>query len=217
MSSNIVIPIGVNWCPVTHEPAQDERYSQILDATEALISQMGYERVRLVDVSDAAGISIGALQHRFRSRENLLRATVSRANDRERDRWIDLTREVEEPWQRLLALISNILTIEPERAIDSLWIQVVAASRRHPDLARAMQTQQDRWVSAFRQVLEDGIASGRMSTELSPEEAGRALLALIDGFYLARNIGDQPPTLDTIRHIVDVVVRRVIDVHELPE
>ncbi len=214
-ASGTAIPTRVDLRAVTHAPAQDERNARILDATERLIAELGYDRVRLVDVADAAGVSIGSLQHRFRNRENLLRAAVDKADERERNRWLEMTQDVQEPWDRLLALLSNVLTMDRERPSDTLLLQLIAAAQSHPDLAQVLQVQQDRWALAFRQVVADGLASGRMTSELNAEETALALLALTDGFYLARRVGDRPPDLDQVRRIAEVVARRVIDVHEL--
>ncbi|MEU4245668.1 hypothetical protein [Actinoplanes sp. NPDC026619] len=59
------------------------------------------------------------------------------------------------------------------------------------------------------------MASGRMSSDLTAEETGLALLALTDGFYIARRVGNRPPELETISRIAETVARRVIQVHEI--
>lgn len=197
------------------ETQQDERGERILDATERLIATLGYDRVRLIDVAEAAEVSIGQLQHRFRNREGLLRAAVERADRRERTRWLELTQGIDEPWERLLALLENVLTMQPVDTSGDLLLQLLAVSQRHPELQEILQAQQDRWALTFRQVVADGLASGRMTSDLDAEEAGLALLALTDGFYLARNLGNERPDLERVSHIAATVARSVIQVHDV--
>lgn len=195
--------------------ASDERAELILDATEQLIAQRGFDRVRFIDVAEATGVSIGSVQHRFRNREGLLRAALERADARERNRWIDLTRGVDEPWERLLALLRNVIGMNRDAKVDPLWFQLLAVGQRDPSMHAMMQAQQDRWTETFVQVVADGMESGRLSSDLSAQEAGLALLALTDGFYLARNIGDKPPSVELVSRIAETVVRRVIQVHDV--
>lgn len=197
------------------EPAQDDRGERILDATENLIAQRGYDRVRFIDVAEASGMSIGSLQHRFRNREGLLRAALERADARERERWLDLTRGIDEPWDRLLALLRNVLSLSRNVQVDHLWLQLLAVAQRHAALREILQGQQDMWAMTFRQVISEGMASGRMTSDFTAEEAALALLALTDGFYLARNVGNKPPDLETVSRIAQAVARRVIEVHDI--
>ena len=47
---------------------------QLLKTTVELIAERGEARVRLADVAESSGLSIGAIQHHFRSREELIAA-----------------------------------------------------------------------------------------------------------------------------------------------
>jgi AcrR family transcriptional regulator len=198
---------------MTAEMPSDDRDALILDATEKLIAQRGFDRVRFIDVAEATGFSIGSVQHRFRNREGLLRAALERADARERNRWIDLTQGVDEPWERLLALLRNIIGMNPDATVDPLWFQMLAVAQRDPSMHAVMRAQQDMWTLTYTQVIADGLESGRLTSDLTAEEAGLALMALTDGFYLARNIGDKPPSVELVTRIVETVVRRVIHVH----
>lgn len=192
------------------ETHQDDREERILDATELLIAQRGYDRVRFIDVADESGVSIGSLQHRFRNREGLMRAALERSDTRERNRWLDLTHGIDDPWDRLNALIRNVVELSRNAHVDSLWLQLIAVAQRDESLQDILQSQQDRWARTFRDVIAEGLASGQMASELTAEEAGLALLAVIDGFYLARNIGNRPPDRDTVSRIAEIVAQSVI-------
>jgi AcrR family transcriptional regulator len=193
----------------------DDRHERILDATESLIGQLGYDRVRLIDVAEEAGVSIGSLQHRFRNREGLLRAAVDRADTRERERWIALAQGVTEPWDRLLRLIESVLTMDQDANAEGLWLELNAASRRTTGLREILQGQNDMWADAFAQAAAEGLASGRLSSPLSAEDAGLALLGLIDGFYVARHTGSVHHDAERITRIAKTVASCIFEVHDL--
>ena len=190
----------------------DSRNERILDATESLIAKLGYDRVRLVDVADEAGVSVGSLQHRFRNRDGLLRAAVEWADTRERERWIGLTRDVEEPWERLLALIENILGMYQSSDTEALSIELNAASRRDANLQEILQRQNQRWAMTFTDVAAEGVASGRLTSTLTAEDAGLALLGLIDGFYIARHTGSPQHDVDRVTRIAKEVASCIFQV-----
>lgn len=201
--------------PGPDDARPDPRNERILDATEFLIGKLGYDRVRLVDVADEAGVSVGSLQHRFRNRDGLLRAAVEWADTRERERWIGLTRDVHEPWERLLALIENILNMYQGADTEALWIELNAASRRDANLQGILQGQNQRWAMTFTDVAAAGLASGRLTSTLSAEDAGLALLGLIDGFYIARHTGSPHHDVERVTRIAKEVASCIFQVHDV--
>ncbi|CAN5626001.1 hypothetical protein BH11ACT6_BH11ACT6_47300 [soil metagenome] len=194
-------------------PAQkraDVRVELIFEATEHAIANRGYDRVRFADVAAIAGVSIGSLQRRFGTLEALLRATMKHVDARERDRWLDLARGIDDPWDRLIALLRNVLALAHGDPEDQLWLQVLAVGQRDETLRSDLQTQQDLWTMTFTQVVAEGMANGQMTSDLTAREAGLALLALTDGFYLARHIGNTPPDIETTGRIAETVARCVL-------
>ncbi|MDQ7774911.1 MAG: helix-turn-helix domain-containing protein [Paracoccus aminovorans] len=55
---------------------------RVLDATEAVIAEVGIHRLTLNLVAEKAGISRGGLAYSFRSKEDLIRATTAREMER---------------------------------------------------------------------------------------------------------------------------------------
>ena len=76
----IFLKINVNEAIDTADRATDRRV-QVLEATVRVISERGAERTRLADVSRAAEVSIGLIQHYFGSRDDLLAAAFEFFND----------------------------------------------------------------------------------------------------------------------------------------
>lgn len=194
---------------------RDARHERILDATEYLIAKRGYDGVRLIDVADEADVSVGSLQHRFRSRERLLHAAFERSDTRERERWIAFAEGIEDPWDRLLALIDGVLHMNKDDNLDGLWFELNAAARRSTDLREIVQRQNAMWAMIFTETVASGLRSGRLSSPLTAEQAGQALLGLIDGFYVARHAGDPSYNVEANTEIAMTVVRCLFTVHDV--
>ena len=110
------------------------------------------------------------MQHRFRNREGLLRAALERADARERNRWIDLTQGVDEPWERLLALLRNIIGMNPDTTVDPLWFQMLAVAQRDPSMHAVMRAQQDMWTLMFTQVIAAGYLFDAILLDSDPRD-----------------------------------------------
>jgi AcrR family transcriptional regulator len=61
--------------PVDHDPSQD-RSRRIVETVIALAEEGGFEAVKLRDVAADAGVALGTLYRRFRSKEDLLVAAL---------------------------------------------------------------------------------------------------------------------------------------------
>ncbi|MBW1886144.1 MAG: TetR family transcriptional regulator [Deltaproteobacteria bacterium] len=59
-----------------HEPEMEERARRIVETAIELAEQGGFEAVRLRDVAAHAGVALGTLYRRFRSKEDLLVAAL---------------------------------------------------------------------------------------------------------------------------------------------
>jgi AcrR family transcriptional regulator len=174
----------------THRPiVRDEIDERILRSTQALIAKIGYERVRLIDIADDAGVSVGSLQHRYRTREGLIRATVIRSDETARADLLRSIENIDDPWHRLSALLNQIVSNNATETETSYWLQLVAAAARDDDLLSVMREQQKYWLQSFRETVETGLATGRIVSELSAEDLTTSILAFIDGLFTSRVLG----------------------------
>ncbi|ONI77022.1 hypothetical protein ALI144C_33460 [Actinosynnema sp. ALI-1.44] len=61
--------------------AHDERQLEIVDAVVALIGEQGLDGISLRDVASRAGVSLGRVQHYFRTKDQMLQAAFRRVNE----------------------------------------------------------------------------------------------------------------------------------------
>src|SRR5690348_14257805 len=64
-----------------------DRRSQILDAAVRVIAERGIDGARLADIAEAAGVSLGLVQHYFRHRRRLLLEVFRREEERISETW----------------------------------------------------------------------------------------------------------------------------------
>jgi AcrR family transcriptional regulator len=100
----------------------EERARRIVESAVELAEQGGFEAVRLRDVASHAGVALGTLYRRFRSKEDLLIAALEQAIGDHRERLI----------QR------PIQGATPRERVETFFQGTTRALCRRPNLARAM-------------------------------------------------------------------------------
>lgn len=176
----------------------DDRDVKILTSTEELIGEMGYDRVRLIDIADRSGVSVGSLQHRYRTREGLLRAAVERVAISDIPEMLGPSGQVTDPYERLLVLLEHSLPlIDPAKQGSLLWLELVVVAGRNRELAEVLAEGNAVWVGAFHEAFEEGLASGRLTSGFDAGELTTAFVALCDGYLVQRILdpgGTDPQT-----------------------
>lgn len=189
---------------------KDEIDERILTATIALISNLGYDHVRLIDIADHAEVSIGSLQHRFRNRATLLLSAVTLRDRRSRDGLLAAFATLTDPWERLLAQIDHLSRSDGEDAETSYWLELLSAASRNPELFEVMHTQQEYWLEAVHSNLGEGLDSGRLRSDMPAQELATAILALIDGLFASRAFGDRYRDPDWVRGLILQIVGSLV-------
>ena len=108
-----------------HRAAQRER---ILQAAEQLLVTHGVERSRLRDVSLAAGVSIGTVQHYFDTRDRLVAELFDWSSERRLETWLLAASTAGDPWTRLVSLLDASLA-EPLLFRSRIWVEFCAMAR----------------------------------------------------------------------------------------
>lgn len=162
--------------------------SRLLDAVTAVLVEEGFEGVSVRKVAARAGVSIGAVQHHFPTKDAMLSAAMERASAEFDSRLRARVPADATAAEGLRAVADELLGLGPERrAAGVLWLARLArASLDEP----TRRTHAREW-----QEVEDlltGLVWGArpaQGEERSREDAA-ALLALLDG--LAITAGSEP-------------------------
>ncbi|MEV2277437.1 TetR/AcrR family transcriptional regulator [Nocardiopsis sp. NPDC049922] len=170
-----------------------QRRVQIAEAVCALVSARGLEAASLRDVAAQAGVSMGRVQHYFRTKGEMLAFTLEYAGERDMARVRASLEERPGPLspREVVRVILGGLLGEESRRVDGLRVGVAFQARAlvEPELARRVH----RAYSGVRETLEylirRGIDGGPTRAETDPGLEAAALLALVEGMRAQRLLG----------------------------
>lgn len=163
------------------------RRSEIVHALWRVIAERGIEGVSLRVVADAAGISIGRIQHYFASREALVLAGLELLIERAGDAYAKTAGAP--PRDRLLhVLVQQVPRTKAGRMGVTVWYAYLASAitdtRIREVIAEALRVGETECATHLR-AMHDLDDAGALAT-------GRRLLALSDGLTLRVLVGGLP-------------------------
>ncbi|HEX4678154.1 MAG TPA: TetR family transcriptional regulator C-terminal domain-containing protein [Gaiellaceae bacterium] len=170
--------------------AADERRAELLEAAVRALRRLGFERMRLRDVAEEAGVSIGLLQHYFETREQLGREAFAAACGERAHRFAESAEPGGSAWDRIRQMLSFAFDHVGLRDRAATWLDLCAAASRDPRLQREALRVQDVWRAPLVAAIAEGVASGELNPRIDGQAAVDMLLALVDGMELAATIGD---------------------------
>jgi len=194
-------------------PAVDSR-ERIVDAAAKVLSARGVDGVRYVDVADAAGVSVGAVQHYFRTLRELIAEAFRSFNQAWLREGMALLDGQSDPAARLSALLS-LCTEPPEgwsfQGSWSVWLEFWSSSLHDPELWGRNRGVSRTWRRAFTDVIEDGMASGRFAPAPADDVVDR-LIAQADGLAIRGLLEPSRMPPKRIRRLLLVAAEREVGV-----
>jgi AcrR family transcriptional regulator len=177
--------------------AQRER---ILAAAESLLVSHGVERSRLRDVAEAAGVSVGTLQHYFDTRDRLIEDLFDWSAERRLAAWLDAVPAGGDPWSRMLALLSASIP-EPALSRSRIWIEFCAMAR-DDELRAKLDRFYDAWRPPFREAISAGIAAGVFHPVLPVDEIVNLFIIIGDGASVGISLDAPGIDADRVRALL---------------
>ena len=171
----------------------------ILAAALECISKSGYEATRLRDVSDAAGVSIGIIQHYFGTREQLLGEALGFASGELVEHFASLDGKLG-PWDQLRGMIGVVCGMPSLHGRGLLWLEMSSLARRHPELRERLDSVYELWDAHIRAAVQRGAADGSLGVEPdSVDDLTAIFLAFFDGYeygIASSLVPDDPAVLE---------------------
>ena len=164
---------------------QADRRSEILQAAQACFARAGFHQTSMQEICAEAGMSPGNLYRYFRSKEEII------AGIAERDR--------AEAAQQLasvgtgdffdgLAALARHHLVESTIEEVSLCAELMAESRRNPEVARIYQEMERDMRSRFIALLRDAAERGEIRRDIDFDGTVTVLFALADGLSWRRAV-----------------------------
>jgi AcrR family transcriptional regulator len=170
------------------------RRRQIAEAALEVISERGFQDLRVADVAARAGTSPSAVHYHFSSREEILDAAVSQAEDAFYRAMEAASREPEPARRRLVRLLEQGGRGESDaRAVVGwrVWLEIWTRALRDRHTARTRELLDRRWRWTLAAAIRDGQARGEFAPEADAELIALQLAALMDGLAILWVLGDR--------------------------
>lgn len=189
--------------------------SAIVESALDQIAEHSPEAVRMQDIAEAAGLSVGTLQYYFGSRESLLVHAFSAHSSTVVEAIAGLAQEEQgTAWERLQSCLRAVPTIGDLRRRSQVWIELVAASARRDYLQASVEAVFTTWSAAFRGLIDIGIEDGSFRPQADVDLLVDILIAAIDGFDVAVAAGRESATPERIAASLELTAQRLLGVSE---
>ena len=179
---------------ITDEQSVDRR-AQILDAAVVVISRRGVDRARLADVAEQAGVSLGLVQHYFRTRERLLIETFRREQERISQIWHDAVPDDADPLTRLAEYLrlsspeGSASAATPFEPGWSFWLEFWSKANRDDEIRAEVSDIYGDFAELYREAIREGVKRGEFRISGEVEDVADRLISLADGLAVRTLLG----------------------------
>jgi len=154
----------------------------ILDAVIAVLSTRGSDALSIRTVATEAGVSVGAVQHSFPTKDALIVGAMTAVNDRFRARLRTLLEAEESPEARLRVFCAEVSCItEAGTAAAAVWTSFAARASTDDEIRAVHATDWARTEDVLRRLLE----AAYPDSDVTADDAA-LVLAVTDGIAVAR-------------------------------
>ncbi|GAB7037226.1 MULTISPECIES: TetR/AcrR family transcriptional regulator [Catenuloplanes] len=163
----------------------DARRAEIADALLRLVEERGLAAATMRETAAAAGVSLGAVQRCFATREEMVLFALTRINERFRARVLAAVSPTAGPRESARTLVTQMLPFaEPGRADARVALAFLGVAAGDPQVAAALRVG-DRGAREF--------FTRHLAGFGHPPVAATRLLALIDGLRAPLLLGHLAP------------------------
>jgi AcrR family transcriptional regulator len=154
----------------------------ILDAVVAVLSTRGSDALSIRNVATEAGVSVGAVQHSFPTKDALIVGAMTAVNDRFRARLRTLLEAEESPEARLRVFCAEVSCVTDAGTADAaVWTSFAARASTDDEIRSIHATDWARTEDVLRQLL----VAAFPASDVTADDAA-LVLAVTDGIAVAR-------------------------------
>lgn len=187
-----------------------ERTAQVLAAARECIVALGYERVTIRDIAEAAGVSTGTVVFYFRDKESVLEAALLGKIQDTGIAFRAALKGARSVWDRLERLVEASLPASDEvRDEWRLWLTFWGEATRNARLRAVSERQHRRWTRFLGRIVREGVAAGEFAA-VDPEATAAQIAALIDGMAVQATLGNPALSAEQMRSLCLDALRRLL-------
>ena len=169
---------------------------RLLAAAVDLFAERGYDRVRVRDIAERAGVTTGAIYAHYPDVASLLADAAGRAVDHGVRAVADV-----QPGELVEGLLRGAATTSYGRRLSreqGLLLEAVVAARREPALRSALSEALGERLAVVQHAVEQGQAAGELRDDLSAAALAWFLYLAPIGMLTGRAAGLPGPDLDSL-------------------
>ncbi|KQZ02226.1 hypothetical protein ASD45_16190 [Pseudolabrys sp. Root1462] len=182
---------------------QSDRRAEILDAAERCFARAGFHRASMQDICTEAGMSPGNLYRYFPSKEALIAGIC----ERNRADAVDSFNHVQEApdfFEALAGLARYHLVDRTDDEV-SICAEIMAESRRHPDIRQLYQTIENDIRERMAALLQRAAERNEIRADLDPQAVAGLLMAIGDGMSWRRSVDPKFSAEESLPLILNMV------------
>lgn len=181
----------------------EERRQQLVEAAWRVINRVGLERTTIREIAAESGSSTGALAHYFRTKDDILRSALERADDEIRVRLEGIPPEAH-PLQTLRHTLAQALPLDDRRAFElTLDVNFWARALNQPSLRALQHRDHDVWRDIVKNAVIDAQRVGALDRGRRAEDVTDIIVAFVDGLGLQGLVYPELLTPERITGLLD--------------
>ena len=180
---------------------ESQRHDEVLEATWQLIAEVGYRRVRIADIAKRVGTSTGTIHYHFDTKEDVLDAAFRYAVADSRSRSEEAIAGIDDPWERLVALLEAHMPRDSISKEWVIWLQLWNEASVRPELRSLNETHYGRWIDLVESIVLDGQERGAFR-QIDARAFVLRLLTMMDGAAIQFTMGSSEFGLERIRNLL---------------
>jgi AcrR family transcriptional regulator len=158
----------------------------VLEASLALITEVGIDQVRLAEIARRAGMSSGQVMYYFTSKEHILLETLAwREQEETRLRRISLA-DAAAGWPRLELFATLYLPSGPTDPVWILWMEAWARAPHNAEVSQFLDELARTGREDIASIVEQGTREGAFELRGPVSEFAVRFCALLDGLAVLR-------------------------------
>lgn len=180
---------------------EQQRHDEVLDATWQLIAEVGYGRVRIADIAKRVGTSTGTIHYHFDTKEDVLDAAFRYAVADSRRHSEEAVAGLDDPWERLVALLDEHMPGGKGRKEWLIWLQLWNEAAVRPELRSLNETHYGRWIDFVESIVLDGQEQGTFR-RIDARDFVVRLLTMMDGMAIQVTTGSSEIRVEQLRDLL---------------
>lgn len=157
---------------------------QLIRAAYRVMGDEGMHNISIQDVADVAGVSKGVVLYHFKTKENLILATMRWALSRTAVRINEGLDGASTPREQVVAMVDAIFVrADANRGFYVIYLDLVDYAARSANFGHLSATFQEIVNGLYADLIAQGVAAGDFRVE-DPVEAAKVVRAIIDGLFV---------------------------------